>query len=324
MKKIVSLLLVILSVSISVTAQNKYTQFINKADSLYRAKAYKESTAAYLSAFKIVKTNKSDLYNAACAAALAGDRSNAFKFLNASIALGWVDLAHLSKDTDLDSLRDSKAWEQAVVNLKTQLAKIEANYNHPVKEALEKVYETDQGIRLQYTAAFKKYAGNHPTVDSLGKLMMHHDSLNTQIVSKILDQLGWLGEDKIGQKANQTLFLVIQHAGLKVQQKYLPMLRAAVKEGKAAASSLALMEDRVALREGRKQIYGSQMSSNPEQPGQYYLSPLVDPEHVDERRASVGLGKLADYLKNWQLTWDVADYQKNLPKYEEWQRRIKW
>lgn len=214
-----------------------------------------------------------------------------------------------------------------LVNAQQTPAKLKAVSDSTYKRLtleLDAINKTDQGLRVEYMAAFNKSGSQSKVMDSLGRLLRYHDSLNTAKVSQILDQYGWLGEDKIGRLGNQTLFLVIQHAGLKTQQKYLPMMRIAVKNGNAKPSALALMEDRVALREGKKQIYGSQLSSIPDQPGKYYLSPLIDPEHVDERRATVGLGKLADYLKNWQLTWDVAEYQKQLPKYEEWEKRIKW
>ncbi len=41
-------------------------------------------------------------------------------------------------------------------------------------------------------------------------------------------------------------------------------MREAVKKGNANSSSLALLEDRVALRKGEKQIYGSQIGRDQE------------------------------------------------------------
>ncbi|MEZ5038583.1 MAG: DUF6624 domain-containing protein [Saprospiraceae bacterium] len=73
---------------------------------------------------------------------------------------------------------------------------------------------------------------------------------------------GWLGADVIGNQGNSTLFLVIQHADIETQEKYLPMMRDAVSKGNARASSLALLEDRVALRKGEKQIFSTQSFSN--------------------------------------------------------------
>ena len=76
-----------------------------------------------------------------------------------------------------------------------------------------------------------------------------------------------------------------------------------------------MMEDRVALAEGRRQIYGSQLRQVGGDP-RMFVSPLEDPDHVDERRASVGLPPMAEYLKIWNLTWDVEAYKQELPVLE--------
>jgi len=72
------------------------------------------------------------------------------------------------------------------------------------------------------------------------------------------------------------------------------LTRAAVAENEMRGSSLALLEDRIRLREGGKQIYASQVRRN--DAGEWEAISLEDPAGVDARRASVGLGPLADYL----------------------------
>lgn len=149
-----------------------------------------------------------------------------------------------------------------------------------------------------------------------GEIISEKDSINLFQVKQILDQYGWLGADVVSDQGNSTLFLVIQHSDLATQEKYLPMMREAVKNGKAAGSSLALLEDRVALGQGKRQIYGSQISRDPETQ-EYYISPLEDPDNVDKRRAEVGLGPLSEYVIHWQIKWDIEKYKKDLPKLEE-------
>jgi hypothetical protein len=120
-----------------------------------------------------------------------------------------------------------------------------------------------------------------------------------------------LGVDSIGIQGNMTLFLVIQHSNLITQEKYLPMMREAVKKGNAVGSSLALLEDRVALGLGKKQIYGSQIGRDPAT-GNWYVLPLEDPDNVNSRRKQVGLPDIEDYLRNWGLKWDVESYKKEV------------
>jgi len=171
----------------------------------------------------------------------------------------------------------------------------------------------DQTYRGQLEAIQSKYGGKSKELQDLGKIMKETDSINLIKVKAIIDKHGWLGSDIIGDQGNSALFLVIQHSDIATQEKYLPLMRDAVKNGKAKASSLALLEDRVALRQGKNQIYGSQvvwdMKTN-----EHYLMPLDDPENVDKRRSQVGLPPLAIYLSTWQMKWDIKQYKKDLPK----------
>jgi hypothetical protein len=171
----------------------------------------------------------------------------------------------------------------------------------------------DQTYRGQLETVQSKYGGASKEMQDLGKTIREKDSINLIKVKAIIDKFGWLGPDVIGDEGNSTLILVVQHSDINTQEKYLPLMREAVKNGKAKASSLALLVDRVALRQGKNQIYGSQvvwdMKTN-----EYYVMPLEDPENVDVRRSQVGLPPLSVYLSNWQLKWDINKYKKDLPK----------
>ncbi len=109
---------------------------------------------------------------------------------------------------------------------------------------------------------------------------------------------------------------MLQHSYLNIQLKYLPLIRKASLSGDASKSHLALLEDRVAFRQGKLQIYGSQVGQFPDSK-EHYVLPLLDPESVDVRRAEVGLQPLADYVKQWKIVWDPKEYIKQLPKIKE-------
>ena len=132
--------------------------------------------------------------------------------------------------------------------------------------------------------------------------MAETDSLNQIQVRKILDERGWLGPEVVGERGNATLFLVIQHADLETQIKYLPMMRKAVSKGNARGRDLALLEDRVALGQGKQQIYGSQIWENKET-GLPYVAPLRDPKNVNQRRKEIGLMPIELYLRRWKIEW---------------------
>jgi len=185
-------------------------------------------------------------------------------------------------------------------------------------QELRTIGENDQKDRAQIEYIQNKYGGQSPEMNALWKTIGTSDSINIIKVSAILDRYGWLGPDEVGEEENRTLFLVVQHADLSVQEKYLPMMRKAVIDKKAKSSSLALLEDRVALRQGKKQIYGSQIAWDMKN-NRNYILPLEDPNNVDKRRAKVGLPPLSDYIAYWNMTWDPEQYKKDLPEIEKMQ-----
>jgi hypothetical protein len=199
--------------------------------------------------------------------------------------------------------------------IKQNKEKAEVNLNKPLVSELDSIYTEDQKYRLQIEEIEKKYGWESNEMKAHWKMINEKDSINLIKIKLLLDKYGWLGTDVIGEQGNSTLFLVIQHSDIATQEKYLPMMREAVKNGKAKGSALALLEDRVALRQGKRQIYVSKIGRENDTK-LYYVSPLDDPDNVDKRRAEVGLQPLADYVNYWQIKWDVEQYKKDLPTIE--------
>lgn len=320
MKKILAFLFIVMNISL--IQSQTYKEFVQKADSCYRAKEYRLSVGYYEKAFKIEQKKATDLYNASCSAALLKEDKKAFEWLNLAIDNGYENITYLQNERDLELLHVKKEWEKAIDKLQKKLDIIEVNYDKPLQKELLAIYVDDQEIRKDFMKIYIEKGSGHKLVDSIGKIMIYKDSLNLIKISKILDEKGWVGKDVVGAQANQTLFLIIQHADLKAQQKYLPMMREAVKKGNANVRSLALLEDRIALREGRRQIYGSQIAIN-SITNKSHISPLEDPDNVDKRRAEVGLGPIANYAKKNGLVWDVEAYKKELPELEKMERQKK-
>lgn len=318
MKKWLLLICLVQATVSEVSAQNtEYTRLIQEADRLYGTKDYLKAAQTYNKAFAANddKGAINDRYNAACLWSLAGNKDSAFFHLfRIAKKGGYSDLSHLKVDTDLELLHSDKRWEELCARVKQNKDDAEVNLNKPLVALLDSIYTDDQVPRLQIEQIEKKYGRNSDEMKAHWKMVAHKDSVNLVKILKIIDEYGWVGPDVVGAKGNQTLFLVIQHADIGTQQKYLPMMREAVKNKKASASALALLEDRVALRTGKKQIYGSQIGRYPD--GRYYVSPLEDPDNVDKRRAGVGLGPLNDYTAHWNFSWDAEAYKKQLTEIE--------
>lgn len=299
--------------------REKYSELIKEAWNLYETKDYKQSAEKYSEAFVALgnKGNISDRYNAACSWALAKEIDSSFVQLFRIAEKGnYSNYGHITTDTDLDILHSDKRWSEVLDKIKGNKEKAEANLDKPLVAVLDTIYQEDQGLRRQISEVEEKYGRDSDEMKAHWKTIAEKDSINLIKIQKILDERGWLGPDIIGNQGNTTLFLVIQHSDQAVQEKYLPMMREAVAKGNARPSSLALLEDRVALGQGKKQIYGSQIGRNAET-GEFYVSPLQDPDNVDKRRAEVGLGTLQEYVSNWNITWDVEKYKKELPEIEK-------
>ena len=321
MKQITIMLAFFLSTHLTI-GQNipqEYFDLVKKADSLYNAKEFMRSANKYSEAFKANgwKGLPNDRYNAACSWALAAVPDSAFFQLDRiATKANYSNYGHVSTDPDLNSLHNDNRWKPLLEKIKQNKDKAEANLNKPLVSILDSIYFEDQTYRQQIEGIEKKYGWESKEMKAHWKIINEKDSINLIKVKAILDKYGWLGADVVGGQGNSTLFLVIQHSDQATQEKYLPMMREAVKNGKAQGSSLALLEDRVALGQGKRQIYGSQIGRDPETQI-YYVSPLEDPDNVDKRRAEVGLGPLSEYVSHWQIKWDVEQYKKDLPKLEE-------
>lgn len=174
---------------------------------------------------------------------------------------------------------------------------------HAIQATLDSVFITDQAVRKDIQTIQTKYGPNSHQMDSVMKLMRGVDTINTKKVVNILDNHGWLSIDDIGEKANLAIFLVIQHSNSKTQQKYLPLMREAVKQGKAKPDQLALLEDRVLTNQGKPQLYGSQVRSIAG--GKYAFYPIADEKNVNQRRAEMGLEPLEQYARYYNIDYHL-------------------
>ncbi len=292
----------------------KYHLFVDEAEKLYESKDFFKSGQKYSEAFASSENKGTlyDRYNAACSWALANQPDSSFVQLFKIAEIGnYTDLKYITNDSDLNSLHTDERWNQVVSIVKSNRKK----FDESLVSVLDTIYKEDQEYRLEAQDLAKEYGGESEEMKAHVKILLEKDSIHIIKIKEILDERGWLGSDIIGNQGNLTLFLVIQHSDFETQNMYLPMMREAVKKGDAHASHLALLEDRVALGKREKQIYGSQIGQNQET-GEYYVSPLIDPENVDKRRAEVGLGPIQEYISNWGITWNVDEYKEHLPEYE--------
>ena len=82
---------------------------------------------------------------------------------------------------------------------------------------------------------------------------------------------------------------------------------------KIGPSIYAMLEDRVLVKSGKMQIYGTQVMVNNKNKIAELL-PVVSPDSIDIRRKSIGLiQSISDYLKQFDIAWNPEEYKKQLP-----------
>jgi len=107
-------------------------------------------------------------------------------------------------------------------------------------------------------------------------------------------QMGWFSIGTYGESADAAAFLLIQHSGNEVWQKQaLADLTDRMASGETNPQNVAMLSDRIALKEGALQKFGTQGGCTGN--GTWKAHPSSRPEQLNERRAAAGMGPIESY-----------------------------
>ena len=235
-------------------------------------------------------------------------RDTSFYFLNYAV----------KKDSTLKALYDPQflslindpRWDEIEA---AQIRKYESKHgpikNQPFAKELFRMVIKDQGFMYAGNIERRKYLQNggyfgtpaiFPVLAMEEKNMME----NQKRLFELLDKYGWPTASEVTEYAAAGAALVINHSNYETRAKYFPMLEEAFQKGEAQPLRYAKMCDRLLVEEGKEQLYGTQIKfvngvREPEL--------IKDPQYVDKRRAEIGLGPLAPYLKErFEIDWQVV------------------
>src|SRR5258708_13534279 len=104
---------------------------------------------------------------------------------------------------------------------------------------------------------------------------------------------------RVGQRAASAFLTMTQHQSPEFRMKVLPKLKANVDAGQADPGSYAMVFDRSRTDAGKKQMYGENLICDSQHP-KLHAGPIEDELNVNQRRAAMGLMRLALYA---QLVW---------------------
>lgn len=283
-----------------------YKIHVEAGETAMNEKRYDDCLSSYTSAFKIKQTSVlSTLRAAACA--FSGDKHTILdQQLDIAFDLNWDQAKAIFESyTEFEYLKGSDF--ENIVNTRWKKAAKSSGINMELMAEFQEIQRTDQEQRGYMREVQDKYGWDSPQMDSLWKIQTAADEANLARIEKVIAEYGYPGKSLVGPANMGTAFLVIQHSNQEAQEKYLPLLKKAADDGEVRWSSVALLIDRVLLGQGKKQIYGSQVSSN-EETGEYFFSPIENPMKIDSIRNTVGLRPLQSYADNWNFQWDPANH----------------
>lgn len=210
--------------------------------------------------------------------------------------------------------KDITTFEKVVPKLFDAFA-LENDPYYMISEELENKHQEDQSIRLLYMDAQKNRGISDKLTKTLQQLMKQIDGKNAAYAKSVLLKYGWLTTDEVSEKANEALFLIIQHCeDTEVQALCLSLLKDKLQDYPNERWHYAFLVDRFAMNQNREQTYGTQKIIKKGVP---YPIPLQCPEKVDSLRKEMGLDSL------WKELNDEFDCDWSLEKYLLKEKEVK-
>ena len=191
-----------------------------------------------------------------------------------------------------------------------------------IDSLLCELHERDQQIRHELMRVQRAFIAEQRAelVDSIVMLVAEQDradSLNRVAVDSLL-QNGW--PEGLSEQSNQTIWLIIDHADVEYQERYLPLIGQQAVQGTISPSDYATLLDRVNVRRQRPQRFGTQTGYKQRDDEVFtFVYPIEDIDALDSLRLSVGLDSMHLYLRqvsetlgtevkiDSELTWEEIE-----------------
>ena len=105
-------------------------------------------------------------------------------------------------------------------------------------------------------------------------------------LDRIFTQYGWPTKELVGNTASDEVFFLVQHSlDLELQKKGLVLFKRIEEKDNNHLTLIAYLEDRILVKSGEKQLYGTQYKNGK-------LHPIDDPDNLNKRRTQIGLAPI--------------------------------
>ncbi len=170
-------------------------------------------------------------------------------------------------------------------------------------------YERDQKVRTESLTLMNRLnsaGADGMTASAIDSLMLLQeqtqtiDKENQILVASILKK--GLPEG-LSAQSYKAIWLIVDHAGLKFQKKHLPAMEEAVRKELISAGDYAVLTDRIRMREGKPQRYGTQSYTVTIDGRQViYIWPVEDAEMLNDLRSEIGADDIETYIQVLKAT----------------------
>lgn len=170
---------------------------------------------------------------------------------------------------------------------------------------LRNVRESDQSARLAMIELTRSDQLDIDAVLAAQTKIEEVDSTNQVIVARLLDS-GW--PQGLSEEANNAIWLVIDHAPIDYQLRYMPLIEEQVATDAISKSQYATLFDRIRMRQGKPQRYGTQtvQRRSAEQNASIYVWPVENPRKLNRLRRAMGLTPIKRYCRKVSKVYGAA------------------
>lgn len=159
-------------------------------------------------------------------------------------------------------------------------------------------------------------AEGRPAVMAAQTEIERQDIENQKQLKAMLPARGWFLKSELPPEALSAAWLIVQHAinaDIALVRAVVASMKALLPTGEVEKPDYAMLADRVAVVDGVRQTYGTQMICDK---FKWVLYPVEDEAGVEARRKEMGLGvTLADQLAQFATrSCPIANYAGPFPK----------
>ncbi len=184
--------------------------------------------------------------------------------------------------------------------------------NQLLANELLQLADNDLLVREKLLAEGKLFGGYHPEMEAVHRA-------NAKRLREIIAVIGYPGFSKVGEKASEAAWLIVQHAIGEpdfMQECYQMMVD---NSDDVNLANIAYLHDRIQVFKSRPQLYGTQMTAK----GTIY--PVTNKDSLNDERMKMNLPAFAqEQINGIPDPYRIPDMDLEDQNYLIWRKKVGW